>query len=109
MEQKSKQIKTKLEQVRDILTRLPEARDNDRELVAAYWRIEQPMLFAFRNAEAVLRALVNKEISNPDDITRTRRLVQKQHPELRARKDVERLRYNAEADVRENINKPAQP
>jgi hypothetical protein len=103
---KSNQIKTKWAKVKEILTQLPETRDDDRELVAAFWRIEQPMLFAFRNAEAVLRALINKDISDPDDITRARRKVQQLCPELRGTTWKQRQRYNAEEEVRENINRP---
>lgn len=106
MEQKSKQIKTKVEQVARILEAHPATRDDDRQLVAAYWRVEQPMLFAFRPAEAVLRALVEKQISSPDDITRARRKVQQLCPELRGSTWRERQRYNAEEDVRQNINQP---
>lgn len=103
--EKSKQIKTKLAQVVDILTKLPETRDNDRELIATFWRIERPMLFAFNGAEAVLRALVNKELSSPDDITRARRKAQEMQPELRGTRWVQSRRRDNEADVRSNINK----
>ena len=104
--EKSTQIKTKMAQVQVILTKMPETRDNDRELITTYWRIEQPMLFAFRNAEAVLLALVNKQLASPDDITRARRKVQQLCPELRGSTWRERQRYNAEEEVRTNINKP---
>lgn len=102
---KTEQIKTKLAQVLDILTRLPETRDNDRELIAAYWRTERPLLFAFNNADAVLRAIINKELSNPDDITRARRKVQELHPALRGAQWKQHQRRDNEADVRANINK----
>jgi len=103
--QKSEKIKSKEAMVKNILTMRPETRNNDRELVAAYWRTEQAMLFQFRNAEAVLRALINKDLSNPDDITRARRKVQELNPELRGDNWKTRQRRMAEADVRENINK----
>lgn len=104
--EKSTQIKTKMAQVQVILTKMPETRDNDRELIATYWRIQQPMLFAFRNAEAVLLALVNNQLASPDDITRARRKVQQLCPELRGSNWRERQRYNAEEEVRTNINQP---
>jgi hypothetical protein len=70
-------------QVRALLENQPRARVSDRELLALYWQIEQPMLFAFRPAEAVLRALINGELTPPETITRTRRQVQKESPWLR--------------------------
>jgi hypothetical protein len=69
-------------QVFDLLKNQPLTREDDRELVALYWQIEQPMLFAFRPAEAVLRAYINAELTSVESITRTRRQVQKEHPEL---------------------------
>jgi hypothetical protein len=106
MTQKSTQIKTKLAAVRDILTSLPETRDNDRELIVAYWRAEQPLVINFSNAETLLRRFVAGELSLPDDITRARRKVQQLCPELRGSTWKQRQRYNAEEDVRENINTP---
>jgi len=102
---KSTQIKTKLEKVADILTRLPETRDNDRELIAAYWREEQPLVMNFSNAETLLRRFILGDLSMPDDITRCRRMVQQRCPELRGSTWRQRQRYNAEEEVRENINK----
>ena len=102
---KAKQIKTKLAQVQEILTRQPETRDNDRELVATVWRTERPNICSFGSANMLLRAFINKELSNPDDITRARRKVQELHPELRATRHVSNERAAAEADVRENISK----
>jgi len=104
METKSKQIKNMKLQVQDILTRYPEARDSDRVLIALYWEIEQPLLFGFRTAEAVIRAFKACELTMPDDITRTRRAVQMQHPDLRSTKQKELERLAMEADVRANIN-----
>lgn len=103
METKSKQIKNMKLQVQDILTRYPEARDSDRELIALYWEIQQPLLFAFRTAEAVIRAFKACELTMPDDITRTRRMVQMQYPDLRSTKQKERDAM--EADVTANINR----
>jgi hypothetical protein len=107
--EKSKQIKTKMQRVIDILTSMPETRDNDRELIAAYWRAEQPLIINFSNAEALLRRFVQGDLSMPDDITRTRRKVQQLYPELRASTWKQRQRYNMEEEMRENINKPVQP
>ena len=105
--EKSKQITTKEGAVAAILAANPAARDDDRELIAAYWQRQQPNLFRFRSAEAVLRALVNKELATPDDITRARRKVQAQRPELRGRSWYNR-HAEREPEVRQNINKPAE-
>lgn len=98
-------ITTKLGAVKDMLERIPEVRDNDRELVATVWRNEQPRLFEYGSAEQLLRAYINKQLSNPDDITRARRKVQELYPHLRAKRRTSNERAVAEADVRENINK----
>jgi hypothetical protein len=103
---KSEQIKTKLGRVVSILRAQPDTRDDDRKLVAAYWRAEQPNLFSFRTADAVLRALVNRELASPDDITRARRKAQEDYPELRGSKHRQHERLLNEAEVRENINQP---
>jgi hypothetical protein len=104
--EKSKQIKTKLALVVAILTAQPETRDSDRELVAAVWRAEQPLIINFGSADKLLRAFINGELSNPDDITRTRRLIQAKAPELRGSLWKTKQRYQNEAEVRENINTP---
>jgi hypothetical protein len=103
MMEKSKQIKTKLAKVVEILTSMPEARDSDRVLIAWYWRWEQPLVCTMGSAEKLLRALENREISNPDDITRARRKAQELHPELRSSLWKTKQRYQNEAEVRENI------
>lgn len=100
---KIEQITTKLAKVEQILTALPEARDNDRLLIECFWRWERPNLFNFQSGEAVLRAFVKGELSNPDDITRTRRLVQKRNPALRGTKH--KLRAELQSEVTEQINK----
>jgi hypothetical protein len=104
MMEKSKQIKTKLAKVVEILTSMPEARDSDRVLIAWYWRWEQPLVCTMGSAEKLLRALENREISNPDDITRARRKAQELHPELRGSRYKERGKLQDE--VTENINVP---
>jgi len=76
-------IKCMKTQVRALLENQPRTRNSDRELLTLYWQIEQPMLFAFRPAEAVLRALINGELTPPETITRTRRQVQRESPMLR--------------------------
>jgi hypothetical protein len=103
--EKSTQIKTKEGMVTAILEANPAARDDDRELIASYWRRQQPNLFNFRSGEAVLRALVNRELATPDDITRARRKVQAQRPDLRGRAWYGR-HAEREPEVRQNINKP---
>jgi hypothetical protein len=98
---KSEKIKTKQAQVADILRNQPATRDNDRALIAAFWRIEQPLI-TFQTADALLRGLEAGRLSNPDDITRARRKVQAECPELRGHKKNER--YTTADEVRQNIN-----
>jgi hypothetical protein len=100
MMQRSELIKTKLQRVEDILTRMPETRDNDRELIVAFWRAEQPLVINFSNAETFLRRFVLGDLSNPDDITRSRRIVQQRCPELRGSTWKKRQRYHFEDEVR---------
>lgn len=103
---KTTQINTKLAKVKEILTRLPETRDNDRELIAAYWRHEDQLL-GFKSAETLLRDFLNGKLANPDDITRARRKLQAAYPELRGEHWTQQQRAVNEVDVRENINKDA--
>ena len=100
---KSKQIKSKLDQVAEILARQPETRDNDRELIVAFWMTEQPLIFKFGTADQFTRAFVNKTISMPDDITRSRRKAQEIYPTLRGKlwKDHKEI----QDEVTANINK----
>ncbi len=72
------------ERVRRLLANQPQTRADDRALVVLFWNLEQPMLFAFRKAESVLRAYAAGELTNPADIVRTKRQVQKERPDLRA-------------------------
>jgi len=97
---KSKQVKTKLETVKAILTNQPETRDDDRKLIAEYWRSEQELLFRFGTAEQVLRQMVNKHLTLPDDITRARRKVQENTPALKGRTAVQKQRADDEEDMR---------
>jgi hypothetical protein len=103
--QKSEQILTKQAKVKQILTTLPEARDNDRLLIECFWRWERPNLFNFQSGDAVLRAFVKGELSNPEDITRTRRKVQQDYPELRGSRWKQKQRADNAAEVQQNINK----
>ena len=103
--EKSNQILTKLAKVKQILTVLPDTRDNDRVLIDCFWRWEKPLLFNFQSGDAVLRAFVNGELSMPDDITRARRKVQELYPELRGTKWKQKQRTAAEVDVHDKINK----
>lgn len=100
---KAEQIKTKQEQVFELLTLLPETRSNDRELVVAMWRTEQPNICNYGSADSLLRAYLRKELSNPDDITRTRRKVQELNPHLKADYATEMQRKEAEINVRSEM------
>ena len=102
---KTEQILTKQAKVKQILAALPEARDNDRLLIECFWRYERPNLFNFQSGEAVLRAFLKGELSMPDNITRARRKVQEQFPELRGARWKQKQRNVNEAKVRQNINK----
>ena len=73
----------KSKQVASILARVPETRSDDREMLATYWRGEMPMLFAFCTAEAMLRSLVNRELTSPETIIRLKRMAQARDASLR--------------------------
>lgn len=99
---KSREIKSKVEIAKHILTNQPETRDDDNKLIAAFWRFEQRLITRFSSAEVFLNKLANGELSAPETITRARRLLQAEYPELRGKNKA--ARYEAAAEVRENIN-----
>lgn len=99
---KSDKIKTKMDRIRDILIRDEETRRNDSLLIGEYWKEENPTLCRFGTAESLLRSLALRQISSPEEITRSRRKVQELYPHLRDTK-ADQERRLAEAQVRANI------
>ena len=88
------------ERVTAILEKLPESRDNDRELIVRYWkwelydlqksanqRLQNPPHFT---VDSFFASFMTGGFTNPDSITRARRQVQEQNPHLRGKKYRER-------------------
>ena len=72
----------------DILTDNPKARDDDNVLVAEYWRRQLGGSDITRHlpADALLEEFTNKRLARPDTITRCRRKIQEHNPHLRGYK-----------------------
>jgi hypothetical protein len=85
-------------------------RDNDEKLVARFWFDQasrlgyNPKTTTFQNG---LKLLAEGKLSSADDITRARRKVQEQHPELYG--DKRPIRVKKEREVRKEINDTENP
>ena len=101
----------KLIQVRvaDILIRYPETKDNDRDLIARYWKTEiweeqdeargKLQSLPYYSLDSFLAAFTDGKFTHPDTITRARRKVQSEYPHLRGEK------YKARMDKQEEVKK----
>lgn len=91
--------------VRELLMRYPDCRDNDSKLIAIfYYKVYGGKeVFAKTNAETFLKDFANKKLPFPDTITRVRRKLQEQNVELRGEKYKERHGY--ENETRKDIHK----
>jgi hypothetical protein len=79
-----KKMKSIKEQVRQILIDYPQYRDDDHKLTCAYYFI----MYGRESLESMTAMELLKQIADgrgpfPDTITRVRRKLQEQHPELR--------------------------
>ena len=77
----------------DLLTQYNDFKDNDQQLVAWYWKLEmEAMGYPSSNTPAMnfLKLMANGRLTSSDTITRVRRLVQEETPELRGKKYDER-------------------
>jgi hypothetical protein len=101
----------KLIQVRvaDLLIRYPETKDNDRELITRYWKVEiweeqdeargKLQSLPYYSLDSFLAAFTDGKFTHPDTITRARRLVQSKYPHLRGEK------YKARMDKQKEVKK----
>lgn len=86
--------------VADILVRYPSTKDNDRELIARYWKSEMEELehiargklqsLPYFTIDSFLAAFITGAFEHPDSITRARRQCQEHYPHLRGAKYLER-------------------
>ena len=103
-------IKEKINKVEEILRECPDARDDDNDLIATYWRQE---LMVIKHEEVKNSVLTQREIdlfyfivrngmlSQADTITRARRKIQEEIPALRGEKYYKR--HSATEIVKEEI------
>ena len=92
-------ISEKIKKVEEILRECPDARDDDNDLIAKYWRQE---LMLIKHEEVKNSVLTQREIdlfyfivrngmlSNPESIRRSRQKLQQVNPKLRGEKYNER-------------------
>lgn len=92
-------ISEKIKKVEEILRECPDARDDDNDLIATYWRQE---LMVIKHEEVKNSVLTQREIdlfyfivrngmlSNPESIRRSRQKLQQVNPKLRGEKYNER-------------------
>ena len=92
-------ISEKIKKVGEILRECPDARDDDNDLIATYWRQE---LMVIKHEEVKNSVLTQREIdlfyfivrngmlSNPESIRRSRQKLQQVNPKLRGEKYNER-------------------
>ncbi len=86
----------------DLLTQYTDFKDNDQQLVAWYWKLEmEAMGYPSSNTTAMnfLKLMANGRLTSSDTITRVRRLVQEETPELRGAK------YNQRQDKQSSVKK----
>lgn len=93
------------EKVEVLLKKYPHLRDNDNALVANIWWTGVDL--KNKTATELLRMLSNKELPNIEAITRARRKLQEENPELRG--NTYKGRKEEEQDVRKNMNKMEHP
>lgn len=89
------------QKVADILIRYPETRDNDRDLIGRYWKMEifneqdeareKLQSLPYYSLDSFLSAFAFGKFEHPDTITRVRRLLQSKYPHLRGAKYQKRM------------------
>ncbi len=98
---KTKEIKGLQRIVKGLLEALDETRDSDAKLVSLIWGYELGVSTKYSKQDT-LPALFDGALSSYSSISRARRLVQAEFPELRGKSY--KGRQEAEVEVRENIN-----
>ena len=98
---KTKEIKGMQRIVKGLLEALEVTRDSDDKLVSLIWGYELGVSTKYTKQETLV-ALFEGALSSYSSISRARRLVQAEFPELRGKSY--KGRQEAEVEVRENIN-----
>lgn len=100
------EIKELAEKVKTLLMSYPHLRDSDKKLVSTVWAMDIAVELKTKvdsvTALQLLEALAEGKLSNHDSITRARRKVQQDNPDLRGTKYEERKKEAK--DTKENIN-----
>jgi len=92
-------IKHRQDIIFELLLLEPELRDNDNKLLSALWEEEFDIMcwdIDFFSAEEFLEVLANGDLSKPEAVTRCRRKLQEQNPEIRGKKYIERHQHQTE-------------
>jgi hypothetical protein len=87
--------------VKQLLERHPHLRDNDEKLCANYWYIEANLHFREMSAYDFIQMYAERQITLADSITRMRRKVQEETPELRGQ--LWEKRHKKEEEVKEYL------
>jgi hypothetical protein len=77
----------------ELLTQYTDFKDNDNQLVAWFWKLEmEKMGYPSSNTPTAnfLKLMAFGKLTSADTITRVRRLIQEENPELRGKKYEER-------------------
>ena len=85
-----------------LLTRFPHLRDNDQRLCCMVWVREleaRDLSYNEMSAKTLMTMYATGEISNPDTITRIRRKLQEQNPNMRG------MKYKQRQASQENVKK----
>jgi len=85
-------MKILFDRVRGMLEKHPHLRDNDNALLSNIWWNDSDS----ESKEEFLKELSTGNLVAPESITRARRKVQEQHPELRGKKYNERIKRQEE-------------
>ena len=84
------------EVIRQILEDVPEARDSDRRCICEVYKRIYPNALNSRFESVVM----SSAFPSFESVTRTRRKVQAENPDLRAKKDIEKARELEESKYR---------
>jgi len=93
------------EQVKQLLIDKPSNRDDDNKLVANIWNKELnalKMSAKIISAFELLQLLADGKLTNSDSITRARRKIQEEYPELRG--EHYRARQNKQEQIKKDLN-----
>lgn len=91
------------ERVKFILKKYHRARNCDKALVSIYWGLEQSNLIKEGKAKDVIAALLDGRLTIPDNITRLRRKVCEEYPELKGTQVREASRRDKEIEIRNDF------